>query len=332
MITLFHRKNGYYYIIYRQDGIRRQKSTGKKIKSEALAWLTHWPQSTKAVESQSLSNFIIRFLEYACINKSPKSVENDSRALHWLLKIIGDKKLITISISDVEKFKSVRSTEVSKTTVNIDLRTCKAAFNIALKWGYISKNPFKESPQLKVPMNNRVHLTFKDLCYILGLVKETWLKNVIIFAMNTGCRRGEIVNLRWNHIDLDKQLIWIEHSADFVVKGGKSRVIPMNRVIYELLQTLDQSSEFVLGNANGKKLYPNYIRERFKDYIRKAELDESLHFHHIRHAFTTQLLELGISIYEVQQILGHSSVTTTQIYSHMGVERLRSAMAILESK
>ncbi|MBN1186107.1 MAG: tyrosine-type recombinase/integrase, partial [Bacteroidales bacterium] len=114
------------------------------------------------------------------------------------------------------------------------------------------------------------------------------------------------------------------------VKGGIGRTIPMNATVYDLLSSKLPTCEYVLTNANGKKLYPNYMRERFKQYVLKAGLNPKLHFHHLRHTFATLLVQDGTPIYELKELLGHKDVKTTQIYSHMEVDTLRGAVARLD--
>ena len=92
----------------------------------------------------------------------------------------------------------------------------------------------------------------------------------------------------------------------------------MNRKLVDMLESRSQIYPYVLTNAHGKKLYPDYLRLSFERSVLKAGLNPKFHFHHLRHTFATMLIHKGVPIYEVQHLLGHRSVNTTQIYAHVG--------------
>jgi len=173
-------------------------------------------------------------------------------------------------------------------------------------------------------------LTNSETAVLLDGIQEEWFHDLVIFTLNTGMRRGEIINLRWVDVDLEHRLIRIVNQEHFTVKGGRGRTIPMNDTVYTILQNRLSIGSYVFTNQAGGKLYDNYIQHRFKKYIRRLGLNPNLHFHHLRHTFATSLVKQGVPIYEVQHLLGHANVTTTQIYSHMSVEDLRSAVGVLD--
>jgi len=131
-------------------------------------------------------------------------------------------------------------------------------------------------------------------------------------------------------VDMDRRVIRIVNQETFTVKGGRGRTIPMNDTVYGILCDRLSIGSYVFTNQSGEKLYDNYVQHRYKLYIRRLGLKNNLHFHHLRHTFATSLVKRGVPIYEVQQLLGHVNVATTQIYSHMSVEDLRSAVCALD--
>ena len=106
MVSLYKRKNGYWYVSYYINSVRVQRTTNAKTKKEAVTFLAKLKELDKLSKSVYLSYFIQEFIEYSKVNKSPKTVVNDLRALTWLLKIIGNKKLNQITIADIERFKA----------------------------------------------------------------------------------------------------------------------------------------------------------------------------------------------------------------------------------
>jgi integrase len=143
--------------------------------------------------------------------------------------------------------------------------------------------------------------------------------------------RGEMVNLRWNDVDLESKLIHIQSDATFRTKAGKRRSVPLNNDAMEILQRRNnlQECEYVFTHRR-RQLDGDWISKRFSHYIKASGLNTKLHFHSLRHTFATWLVKAGVSIYEVQKLLRHSNVTVTQVYSHLASEELHSAVARLQ--
>lgn len=150
----------------------------------------------------------------------------------------------------------------------------------------------------------------------------------VVFAVLTGMRRGEITNLRWQDVELSRKLIAIQSSPTFKTKQGKRRTIPLNETALYILNARHgkDTSEYVF-TLNGKKIYDEWITHKFKYYVYEARLkDDRLHFHSLRHTFASWLVQDGVSIYAVKELLGHSDVKTTQVYSHLQPEQLHSTV------
>ncbi|HOX87438.1 MAG TPA: site-specific integrase [bacterium] len=331
-VNLYQRANGIWYFSFYRNGKRCQRSTQTTSRKQALHYLAQLNLKRVTNGRIYLQEFIRQFAEYSQMQKASKSTENDLRALNWLLQIVGNKRLDLIGVPEIEYFKQKRLERVSRTTINIDLRTCKAAFMIARTWGYISDNPFQHVQQLRLPEKQRLYLTEEEIALLLQAIREEWLRDAVVFALNTGMRRGELIHCKWKHVDLEQRLIHVVNQDNFTVKGGKSRVIPMNETVADLLSSRMPVCEYVLTSVHGRQLYPRYLRERFKDYVRELRLNPALHFHHLRHTFATRLVQRGVPIYEVKTLLGHSSVNTTQIYIQMDLQKLAGAVRRLDSQ
>jgi site-specific recombinase XerD len=143
-------------------------------------------------------------------------------------------------------------------------------------------------------------------------------------------RRSEITNLQWKHIDFTSKLILIESDANFQTKTGKRRTLPMNSLVFNLLQLmyLSKTGGYVI-MASGKKIPDMWLSRRFKHYISKMDIDQSLHFHILRHTFASWLVQSGVPIYEVQMLMGHSTIRVTQIYSHLVPKQLRTSVEMI---
>ncbi len=141
-------------------------------------------------------------------------------------------------------------------------------------------------------------------------------------------RRGEIFNLKWENLDLDRRLIKVEKT-----KSGKLRFIPINNTLFEELLKLkgkNEDSPYVFFNPETRKPFRD-VSAAFKGACRRAKI-EGLRFHDLRHTFASRLIELGADIVTVQNLLGHSTVTTTQRYTHANDDRKKRAVDLLGTK
>ena len=328
MPTLFKRSNGVYYISFEEGDKRKWKSTGERQKPAALKVLLNFEQSRKPTSPKvSLQSFIKDFLAYAEVSCSPKSVRLYRNTLRNFLSVIGDKLLVYVTPKDVDEFRTQRLRQVSPVSVNVDLRMLRAAFYTALRWKLLPENPFTRVSFVRIPDQQPVYLSKEDIQRLLLVVSEAWLKELILVAVSTGLRRGELLNLKWKDVDFERRILYIQSSDDFRTKAGRRRAVPMSEPVLQILWSKGRRSlsENVF-TLNGSRISEDWLTHRFKSYIRKASLNPKLHFHSLRHTFATWLVQEGVSIYEVQKLLGHSSISVTQVYSHLAASELHGAV------
>ena len=257
-------KHEYWYIDYVLDGKRKWESVGqvgtvnkehaKKLlalrKTEILQGKFNAP---KPKVIPTFSEFARDYLEFAKGNK--KSWDRDMYALRSLEPFFGNYKLTDISPILIEKYKLERKQTVSTRTVNIELSLLRRMFNLAVSWDKCKSNPihkvrlFKESPP-----KERI-LTLDEEKALLES-SPSHLKPVLITALNTGMRYGELLNLTWNDVDFDSGYIHVRQS-----KSGRSRKIPMNETVRETLLELE-SENFVSNSVSsdpiGEEKTSNY--------------------------------------------------------------------------
>ena len=254
----------------------------------------------------------------------PGTIRIHKSALNNFINNFGDLHLNNVSLKQIDQFKAIRLQTVSPVTVNIELRSLKSIFNTALRWNLITTNPFSKTRFCLIPETAPIFLTKQDFQILLSVIKVEWLKEVIIFAVLTGMRRDEILNLKWQNINLDSASILIQSSANFKTKQGKRRTIPINNIALQMLNRLQQkksASEFIF-NLNGKQIKNSWLSHSFKKAVRVAQLNDAIHFHSLRHTFASWLVQGGTPIYEVQKLLGHSNIKVTEIYSHLQPDNL----------
>lgn len=148
---------------------------------------------------------------------------------------------------------------------------------------------------------------------------------IATIGLHTGLRRGEILSLSWEDVDLDRGILRVRSSESYKVKGGRIRVVPINDTAGEILSRRVNSRGVIFSGV-----LPETLSRRFKKSVRRLHLREDLHFHSLRHTYASWLVQKGVSLYVVQRLLGHSSPTMTQVYAHLAPEDLRTHVRLLE--
>jgi integrase len=153
---------------------------------------------------------------------------------------------------------------------------------------------------------------------------DQWVREIIQVAVCTGLRRGELLNLKWEDIDLDVELLHVRNrdTEGFRTKGGSERTLP---IVGDALETLSDmnsrrdpaSTDIVFLDDQEDPVKPDRVSRRFKFYAEKAELADRITFHSCRHTTGTWLAMKGVPLRVIQGILGHSQASTTEVYTHL---------------
>lgn len=327
MPCLFQRSNGIVYLVVTRGECRVWRSTGVRTRVEAEI-IAHRDFSDLA-RSQRIPlfhEFWSEFLTYANVNLSSSTVKTYLRAMGSFEREIGDKRLDLYSVRDIEKFKAKRVGHVSPGTVNIEFRCLKAMFQTAVRWEFLERNPCMSVKQFRIHHRGARFFTRDQFQTLCDSVRAVWLRDLVMFAVMTMMRAGEIVSLKWDSIDLQLKVIRVENSREHLLKTRRPRVIPMNDRVYSLLSAQQTRSGFVFRFPDGSQLNVRYISGLLKRAIRIAHLPEELNFHSLRHTGASWLVQAGATLYEVQQLLGQTSATTTQIYAHLLASELHSTV------
>ncbi|MGD0036682.1 MAG: tyrosine-type recombinase/integrase [Bacteroidota bacterium] len=329
------RRNGFYYICIKYPDGRAGWKTGWKStkcrrKPEAYNFLKTYEETlatSKDTHVPSFSEFLKTYksIQSSVIRKS--TIELYTKLADKFVKLNSDKPLDTYTSLQFEQSRAQEiASGISVTRMNMYTRTIKALFNFACKQNIISSNPFENVKQIKQPKSTPSYFSFSNLEKIISLTDNQLLKGIFLFAFFTGARISEILNLRWSDIDFKNNQIRISNSDDFITKSGKERVIPFHQKVQELFSTMGKSTEFVFVKSHNHRYSRAYVTHRFKHYSRKAGLPENIHLHSCRHSFASLCVQSGVDLYAVKALLGHSNITTTEIYSHLSPSHLQSAI------
>ncbi|MCU7495343.1 MAG: tyrosine-type recombinase/integrase [Ignavibacteria bacterium] len=282
-------------------------------------------------ESRTLNDFRREYMTFSQDNHAEKYRRSIELSLRHLTEYFGDdKSLSEIKTKDAERFEAFLRKSAPK-GFKVYHRNLKAAFNKAKDWEYISENPFDKIRLPKQQEFGSVYLDEDDLIRIVTAAKSDLLGDLFTFAFYTGCRVGEIVQIRWHSIDLESGIILIGDS-ELTTKSRKQRAVPICDELFGVLINLKlrgcKDDGYVFCKSNGFRFTLEYVSKKFKAVCREIGLDEKVHFHGLRHSFASNLVQRGVSIFTVKELLGHSSVSVTERYSHINTESLKNAINV----
>ena len=331
MAILFRRSNGIYYHITSQNGRRVWRSTGKRTRRDAEKYLRNialagQPKTRNGSQTPLFSKFLSEWRIYARANLRPTTVKLYEEAFRSFLRHRGDRALGTYDSRDLEGFKAERLREVSAAKCNIDFACLKALFYKAVEWEVIQNNPCKGVKLVTIPPQRPAYLTKEECARLVNSIEVPWLRDIVTFAVSTMMRAGEIVNLRWESVDLKKRVILVENTEVHRLKTTRPRFVPMNDWVLGYLTRLGPKEGFVFRLPSGGKIDVLWLSHRFKRACRAVGVSERIHFHSLRHTGATWLVQGGASIYAVQKILGHSDVKVTMRYAHLDSAELHSVV------
>ena len=318
-------RSGIWYIQYTDsNGVRKHKSTKCARRADAVKKLSDFKSFIEAKPKKKtipLSAFIADYIKHIQAGHSENTARSYALSLKTFVQIIGDLSLKSITPRHWDAYKTARLSQkkVAVSTVNIELRSLRAAFSTAARWELIAKNPFMGLSLVSVPKKTPAFLTIQDAERLLVAIKENWFRDVVIFAINTGLRRGELLSLRWKDVDQQLQIARITNREDFTTKSGEERIVSLNDAALSVLNRRRQSPlcDYIFTDDKGVPLTPDTVSHKFKRVIRAAKLPEALHLHSLRHSFASLLVGSGTSLFTVSKLLGHSSTKTSEIYSHL---------------
>ncbi len=322
-------KNNSYWIDYYYNGrrFREKVSPSKTLAQNALhkrktEIAEHRFLNVKKAIKIKFEEFADMFLELYSKPNNKSWEKSDKYNVDFLKKAFAGKYLYEITPEMIEKYKAGRLKEVSPARVNRNLATLKCMFNRAIEWGKAEDNPVKKVKLLK-ENNKRLRYLNKEESERLVNTCAKHLKPIVITALNTGMRKGEILNLKWENVDLNQGIIYLLDT-----KNGEKREIPINRKLKEVLNGIKPNPKgpYVFCKKNGQ----NYgeVKLAFANAMAACKI-ENFRFHDLRHTFASHLVMAGIDLNTVRELLGHKSLTMTLRYAHLSPEHKRKAVEIL---
>lgn len=277
----------------------------------------------RVVESRTLGDLLTVYRDTRTPGKKSERTER-SRINKMLRNPIATVPALKMTSERIALYRDKRLAEVSGETTRQDLVLMRQVFEVARKeWGLrISVNPVNDvrKPPPAKPRTRRVH--FSDLRAIAAALKtfrNPLFREVILFALATGMRRGEILRVEWKHIDWKQSVLEIP-----VTKNRHPRTIPLTRRGLRIL------TEMRSGTGADKVVFPisaNALRLSWQRLQEKAKLDD-LRFHDMRHEAVSRFFEAGLSLSKVALISGHRDPKMLMRYTHLDASKIAAKLNI----
>lgn len=319
------KRNGIYYLYYKQINNKITCiSTKTKKKSEALKFLS---QFEKKKRDQPYSSFTFRYLVFQFLVHA-ESVYSQN---HWKslkttfnqsYSYFGEDTVGKLTTERLQKYFNIRAARVSTHAVKRDIANFSSFFSWCLSQGYQSNNPIKLVKKPKLPEKQPLYFTKEELNKLILSIDNDVYKDLIILAVNTGLRQMELLSLTSKQIDLERGILTLDN-RNHITKSKRIRVIPMNSHVINIMKKRINSENIFLFSQN-------QTVKLFQKYRKKSNIRSELTFHSLRHTFASWLVQKGVSIYHVSKLLGHASVKTTEIYSHLNNSDLKASVELLE--
>lgn len=355
------------FVFKRPDGttvrIRERSSVNTKegakeyerLRREVL--LNPPPPPVKA--APTLNEFAETFMVYSRNNNKPSSVVAKEGILEVHLKpAFGDTPLNEISLEKIEAYKAAKiagtgpiggeavaaytartgaapaARPLSAKSVNNHLLVLKKMFSLAVEMGKLDK--FPKVKQLKLPPSEFEFLTFEETPRFLAVVpREDYA--LALFALRSGLRLGEILELKWEDLDLVTGRVRVRRSIwrgeVTTPKSGRPREVPLSKETIAVLQSHRHlRGPYVFCYDNGDALTHDspQVKKLAERACKKAGLAKRLVFHDLRHTFASHLVMRGVPIKVVQELLGHADIQTTLRYAHLSPDMKNDAVNVLD--
>ncbi|MBF0345610.1 MAG: tyrosine-type recombinase/integrase [Nitrospirae bacterium] len=265
--------------------------------------------------TMSLQEFVKVYLDWCDSNRANRTRERADLALRKLTGVISKNKLISdIRKKDMDDYVAYCTAIKNKpTTINIEIRHIKAAFSWAVTREYLKVNPLQGYSLLKVQKVLPRFLTIQQIEKVFQII-ETDTKYKLVFALYvyTGARREEIHRLQWS--DIKNDTITIKTTKNYL-----PRIIP---ICDSLKKIISEHPESIGKVYNGSI---DHMASTIKAYLKQAGMSH-IRPHDLRHTFASQLIMSGVDLRTVQELLGHTTYNTTQIYAHLSQQHLEDAI------
>jgi integrase len=332
MATVYER-NGGWYVYFRWKGRRYRELAGTAVnKGDAEQFMAKRMREVqseaiydKPPEPLAFSAFADDFVRTDCPDK--KSQDRTQGVLEMLKVEWKGLEVQAITPKMIEDYKAKRMRTRAPATVAREITIVKRMFRKAAEWGKVKVNPAATVQKPRVD-NGRVRYLLSDEMRRLEKALPAWLRPLSIFARFTGCRRGEILRLRWQDVDQARGTLTLRET-----KTGRDQVVRINATVDALLKSLPapiDRSQLVFRREDAPATWMEMSRA-WKAACIKAKVKD-YRWHDQRHQAATELITRGATLYDVQGFLRHRTPAMSARYAHLTDDRREATARLLDAR
>lgn len=304
----------------------RNRSDADKILIKYLADKQEGRPNNLFLEKISFREFVeTKYLLYSKSNKTAKTYKVHRNELLRLIEYFGKSDLDKITTDKIEQYKADNlANGLSKKTVNNRVALISAVLRMAYDQNLIIRMPKIQLLKLDILPPRAIDNEAIQKLVTIAKEKDKLVYDFVIIFLNTGLRLSELVNLKWEDVNFSQRQLLVRKA-----KSHKFRAIPFNQTLENHLKSIHKESigEYVF-EYEGHHYHENTFTKRFRAIVRTAKIKATIHC--LRHTFASQLVQRGVNLYEVQKLLGHSTLSTTERYAHLNMKNLITAVNALD--
>jgi len=319
------RKKGNVYRVYiKKVGFKR---VSKTFDSKRLA-----VQFVNSIESdrnkllaytQSKSRTLLSLVIDKYLNYEYKGTRvNDERVkLNFWIEALGDKPIIDVTTIDINEAISTLPVHLKNATINRYVAAISVVLSYACREYGLQVNPVRKIPSL--PENNE-RTRFLSETERTSLFKACRVSHwdklylIVLLAITTGARKGELTKLRWNDIDFERRTAYVSST-----KNGQPKVLPLTDSVIKELQLFNTKDNSLIFESKVKEEVAYCFTKPWKKALEDADIKD-FRFHDLRHSCASYLAQSGASLLEIADVLGHKQISVTKRYAHLCIEHRAS--------
>lgn len=276
--------------------------------------------------------YIDEFLNHIELDRSysQNTITSYKNDLKKFQDYISGKSLLKVEPKDIENF-ILALNDLAPSTLSHNLSALRSFYNYFCRLEKISYNPCDSIVQPKLGTHLPTYLTVDEIDKLLDIDIKTPFdarnKAILELMYATGLRISEVISLEFSNVDYDECIVRI------MGKGSKERIVPINDYALNALKNytdnyrqalmIKQANNYLFLNNHGTKMTRQGIFKMLKKLCKEKGINKEISPHTLRHTFATHLLQNGADLRVIQELLGHSDISTTQIYTHLSNERIK---------
>ena len=330
----FRKKEHNYYICYRDvNGVQREKAVGKSIREARALRERRLTEAREGKQPElslktnmTLREFAPDYLDWA---KRQKSYDRTVSFVGQLVGRYGNVPLKAFTSKHVEVFQSeCMARGLKEASINRIVAVLRKMLSKAEEWHYITEYNLQQVRKAKQFLVDNRRLRFLSLeeCKRLEKACDEHLRPIVIVGIHTGMRKGELLSLTWDRVNIVDGIIFVEDT-----KNGESRQLPLDNKLRETLFALPRhiNCNHVFFNPRTVKPYTD-IKKAFSSARERARIKDCT-FHTLRHTYASHLVMNGVDLPTLQVLLGHKDYKMTSRYAHLSPSHTMKAVNALNS-